>query len=210
MFEYDWAFQPRIYLPLMAQNYIAPPNHLLISKVFYLGSTSIVTGSEWVQVYNPTNITVTLSGYKLGDQAAPGSTGFTVDGMWMFPPTVVITPGNRINVATTALGFFNKYGRYPDYVFFGAGIQMIPDIAYTPNISFSLANTGDEVLLLGPANQLVDGVAWGTGGLPGNVSCMAIDPNQYPLGNPYISRSPLWKDTDNCPADFVIDTSNQP
>jgi phosphatidylserine/phosphatidylglycerophosphate/cardiolipin synthase-like enzyme len=210
MFEYDWAFQPRIYLPLMAQNYIAPPNHLLISKVFYLGSTSIVTGSEWVQVYNPTNITVTLSGYKLGDQAAPGSTGFTVDGMWMFPPTVVITPGNRINVATTALGFFNKYGRYPDYVFFGAGIQMIPDIAYTPNISFSLANTGDEVLLLGPADQLVDGVAWGTGGLPGNVSCVAIDPNQYPLGNPYISRSPLWKDTDNCPNDFAIDTTATP
>jgi len=57
------------------QNYVAPPDHLLISKVFYLGSTSLVTGSEWVQIYNPTPITVSLSAYKLGDQAVPGSTG---------------------------------------------------------------------------------------------------------------------------------------
>jgi hypothetical protein len=138
-------------------------------------------------------------------QAAPGSTGFTVDGMWRFPSSAVITPGSVINIATTAQGFFNKYGRYPDYVFFGAGIQMIPYAAYTPNVSFALANTGDEVLLLGSTDQLIDGVAWGTGSLPGNVSCLAIDPNLYPLGNPSIKREPLWKDTNTCPADFVID-----
>jgi hypothetical protein len=175
--------------------------------VFYLGSTSLVTGSEWVQIYNPTVITVSLSAYKLGDQSAPGSTGFTVDGMWQFPPTAVITPGAVINVATTAQGFFDKYGRYPDYVFFGAGVQMMPYLAYTPNISFSLANTGDEVLLLGPLDQLIDGVAWGTGSLPGNVACVAI-PSQNP--NPSIKREPLWKDTDNCPRDFVIDPAALP
>ena len=78
------------------------------------------------------------------------------------------------------------------------------------NYCVTLANTGDEVLLLGSADQLIDGVAWGTGSLPGNVSCVAIDPNQYPLGNPSIARSPLWKDMDNCPADFVIDPSALP
>ncbi len=217
MFEYDWAFQPRTLLPLVFNNYIAPPNHLLISKVFYLGSISPITGSEWVQIYNPTPITVSLSGYKLGDQATRGPTDFTVDGMWMFPSTAAIPPGKVINVATTALGFSIKYSRFPDYVFFGAGLQMIPYITYTPNISFSLANGGDEVLLLGPADQLIDGVAWkpplgGVDTLPGNISCIAIDPTQYPYPgpDPFISRSPLWKDTDNCPADFVIDTSNQP
>ena len=66
------------------------------------------------------------------------------------------------------------------------------------------------MLLLGPADQLIDGVAWGTGSLPGNVSCLAIDPNQYPLNNPSIARLPLWRDTDKCPADFVIDTSARP
>jgi hypothetical protein len=190
----------------------------LISKVFYLGSTSFVTGSEWVQIYNPTAITVSLSGYKLGDQAVPGPTGFTVDGMWMFPPTATIPPGKAINVATTALGFSTKYSpRFPDYVFFGAGLQMIPYITYTPNISFALANGGDEVLLLGPSDQLIDGVAWkapvgGVDTLPGNVSCIAINPDlyPYPIPDPFISRSPLWKDSDNCPNDFVIDTSGLP
>jgi hypothetical protein len=87
---------------------------------------------------------------------------------------------------------------------------MSPYLQYTTNISLSLANAGDEVLLLGAADQLIDGVAWGTGSLPGNVSCPAIDPSLYPLSNPSIMRSPLWKDTNSCPADFVIDPLAQP
>ncbi len=215
MFDYDWAFQPRTRLPLVMNNYIAPPDHLLISKVFYLGATSITTGSEWIQLYNPTPITVSLSGYKVGDQAVPGATGFTVDGMWMFPPGAVITPNSVINIATTGTGFFDKYQRYPQYAFFDSANHvplLTRYITYTPNISFSLANAGDEVLLLGPDDRLVDGVAWGTGLLPGNVSCPAIDMSQYPLEtpNPSIMRSPLWKDSDSCPADFVIDWTTQP
>jgi cardiolipin synthase len=213
MFEYDWAFQPRALLPVVMQGYIGPPDHLLISKVFYLGSTSLVTGSEWVQLYNPTAITVSLTGYKLGDQAVPGPTGFGVDGMWQFPLGSNIAPGQVLNVATTGRGFFNKYGRPPDFAFFSSDVPvplMSPYLQYTPNISFSLANTGDEVLLLGSTDQLVDGVAWGTGSMPGNVSCVAIDPNQYPLSSPSIKREPLWKDTNNCPADFVIDPSALP
>ena len=119
MFGYDWAFQPRALLPMVFSNYIAPPNHLLISKVFYLGSTSVVTGSEWVQIYNPTPITVSLSAYKLGDQArpAPPASRLTACGS----SRLAAKPRARWcdDVATTAQGFFSKYGRYPDYVFFG-------------------------------------------------------------------------------------------
>ena len=215
MFEYDWAFQPRSYFPSIALNYIAPPNHLLISKVFYLGSTSTVTGSEWVQIYNPTQITMSLNGYKVGDQALPGPTGFTNDGMWQFPSGASIPPGQAINVATTGKGFFDKYSRYAQFAFFDSENHvplLTPYITYTTNISFSLANTGDEVLLLDPNDQLIDGVAWGVGTLPGNVSCPAIDMTQYPpeTRNPSIMRSPLWQDTDNCNADFVIDWTTTP
>ena len=211
MFEYDWAFQPRVLMPLVARNYIAPPNHLLISKVFYFGSTSMITGSEWVQIYNPTAITVSLSGYKLGDQSAPGITT-TVDGMWLFPAGAQIPPGQIVNVATTASGFYAKYNFYPHYVFSGTGLLMQPYITYTSNISFALSNTGDEVLLLGPNDQLIDGVAWGTGWLPGHTSYPYIDMTQYPAGtyNPSLMRSPLWKDTDDCAADFVIDWTATP
>jgi phosphatidylserine/phosphatidylglycerophosphate/cardiolipin synthase-like enzyme len=220
MFEYDWAFQRRALLPLIMNNLFPPPDHLLISKVFYLGSTSVTTGSEWIQLYNPTPITVSLTGYKVGDQVAPGSTGFTVDGMWLFPLGASIGPGQAINIATTGRGFFNKYQRPPQFAFFSSDVAvpvMQPYLQYTPNVSFSLVNTGDEVLLLGPADQLVDGVAWkpplvGVDTLPGNISCLAIDMSQYPPNtpNPSIRRSPLWRDTDNCPADFAIDWSTQP
>jgi len=57
---------------------------------------------------------------------------------------------------------------------------------------------------------LVDGVVWGVGVLTGTIPCVAIDPVQYPLGNPLIRREPLGKDTDNCPSDLVIDTSALP
>jgi len=215
MFEYDWAFQPRVLLPLVAQNYIAPPNHLLISKVFYFGATSLVTGSEWVQIYNPTAITVSLSAYRLGDQAASGPTGFTVDGMWQFPAGKVIPPGQVIHVATTGKGFFDKYTRYPQVAFFDSVNHvplMTPYLAYTRNISFALTNTGDEVLLLGPGDQLIDGVAWGVGTLPGHVSCPSIDMQLYPPNtpNPSIMRAPPWKDTNDCPADFVVDWTAAP
>ncbi len=54
-------------------------------------------------------------------------------------------------------------------------------------------------------------MAWGTGAWPGNVSCLAINPVDYPLGNPSIKREPLWKDADNnCPKDFVIDETVTP
>ena len=53
--------------------------------------------------------------------------------------------------------------------------MLTPYLAYTRNISFALVNTGDEVLLLGPGDQLIDGVAWGVGTLPGHVSCPFID-----------------------------------
>ena len=38
--------EPVALLPLVAQNYVGPPNYLLISKVFYLGSISTITGSD--------------------------------------------------------------------------------------------------------------------------------------------------------------------
>ena len=66
------------------------------------------------------------------------------------------------------------------------------------------------MLLLNANDQLVDGIARGIGSLPGNVSCAAINPNDYPLGNPSIRRDPLWTDTDNCPNDFVIDETATP
>ena len=206
MFEHDWTSRPRAYLPLILRNYMPPANHLLVSKVFYLGTPGV---DEWVQIYNPTMITVSLSGYKIGDEETRGGGGFAFDGMWSFPAAATIAPAQKINIAGTFAGFYLRFGYDPSFAFFDGveGVnRMAPYLAWTSAVTFTLANSGDEVLLLGPTDQLVDGVAWGTGGLPGHVSCPAIAPPPYAS----IERTPIWQDTDSCPADFVTNPSPQP
>jgi phosphatidylserine/phosphatidylglycerophosphate/cardiolipin synthase-like enzyme len=209
MFESDWAFRPRVYLPLVFRNFRLPANHLLVSQVYYLGSTSLITGSEWIQIYNPTAITISLSSYKIGDEETQGGGGFGFDGMWRFPPTATIGPGKKINVAFTFRGFYEEYGRDPDFAFFEGidGVnKLTPYLAWTSAVTLTLANTGDEVLLVGPDDQIVDGVAWGTGALPGNVPCPAIAPPPFAS----LDRTPIGNDTDSCPVDFVVNPSPSP
>jgi hypothetical protein len=168
-----------------------------------------VGGNEWVQIYNPTAVTVSLGSYKIGDEETQGGGGFGFDGMWSFPLTATIAPGQKLNIAATFSAFYLDYGRDPDFAFFEGipGVsRMSPYLGWTTAVTFALANTGDEVLLLGPGDQLVDGVAWGTGLLPGNVACQAIAP---PL-HASIDRTPIWQDTDSCPIDFVTNPSPQP
>ncbi|HLF26010.1 MAG TPA: lamin tail domain-containing protein [Anaerolineae bacterium] len=203
MFEYDWAFQPRVYLPIVTKDYRAPADHLLVSKVMYLG------GNEWVQLYNPTAITISLGSYKLGDEEMRGGGGFGFDGMWSFPPAATIAPGQKINLAGTFAGFYGEYGHDPDFAFFDGApgvTRMSPYLAWTSVVTFTLSNTGDEVLLLGAADQLVDGLAWGTGTLPGNVACPALVPPPYAS----IDRTPIGRDTDSCPSDFVANPAPLP
>lgn len=206
MFEYDWSYRPRAYMPMLLRNPEPPVEHLLISKVFYLGTPYV---DEWIQIYNPTALTVTLSSYKIGDEEAQGGAGFGVDGMWQFPPGAKIGPAQKINIAGTFSGFYNRFGYDPNFAFFDGvpGVtRMAPYIAWTTAITFSLANSGDELLLLGPTDQLVDGVAWGTGSLPGNVVCAAIVPPPYAS----LERTPIDKDSDNCPIDFMSNPSPLP
>ncbi len=70
----------------------------------------------------------------------------------------------------------------------------------------TLVNAGDEVLLLGPGDLLIDGVTWGTGSLPGHAACAAFAPELYAS----LERRPIDRDSDSCPADFVADLGALP
>jgi hypothetical protein len=123
-----------------------------------------------------------LSTYKIGDEEAQGGGGFGFDGMWSFPTPATIGPRQKINIAGTFAGFYNRFGYDPNFAFFDgtSGVnRMTPYLSWTSAVTLTLANSGDELLLLGPSDQLVDGVAWGTGALPGNVTCPAIVPPPY-------------------------------
>ncbi len=75
MFDLDWKWSQPIYLPLVMQRYTPPANYLLITEVDYSGSC------EWVEIYNPTAMTITLTGYKIGDAESAGK----YEGMYIFP-----------------------------------------------------------------------------------------------------------------------------
>ena len=102
-------------------------------------------------------------------------------------------------MALKSTGFFALYGFKPTY-------EVINTDAAVPNMSvysawatgtISLANTGDEVLLLNGSDVPVDVVTYGTGSYPGVTAHATIAANHS------LERSPVNHDTNNCAVDFV-------
>lgn len=189
MFDRDWAWSNPVYVPLLMHRYNPPAKHLLISEVEY------DTACEWVEIYNPTAVTVTLTGYKIGDAQDPGQ----YEGMYIFPAREM-APGEVILVARDAtqcnLGFMTV-----DYELVGTH-PGIPNLTKDPSWGqpgweFSLSNSGDEVLLLDPLNRPVDVVVYGAGSYPG------VTPHPLLVNwQDTLERFPANVDTDDCSYDF--------
>lgn len=140
---------------------------LLISEVCYDGTTPRTEGDEFVEILNPTDGPVDLSAYKIGDEETKGRG----EGMVRFPPGTIIGPQGLLVVAKNAAQFHDRFGFYPDFEARVSGA----DYADTPTVSnmekytawatgsWALSNSGDEVLLLGPADGIVDAVAYKSG-----------------------------------------------
>ena len=145
------------YLPLIQNPFIPPVlDHLLITELM---ADPLAGQVEWVEVYNPTAATVDLSGCKIGDEETIGGP----EAMRQFPLGATIQPGQVLVLALEANAFQAVYGFLPDYEIVNTG-SPVPDLFdYVPwaNGAFSLANAGDELLLLDFFDNLVDSVAWG-------------------------------------------------
>lgn len=193
MFWRDWPY--RLYLPLTFNGYIGPAGHVLISEVLYDPFGPDV--AEFIEIVNPTGTPIDISGYGIGDAAHPDD----YEDMRRFPPGTILGPQQTIIIATTATGFFDYFGFYPDYEV----VETHPDIPLLPkdphwghpDTFIQLGNQGDEVLLLDPNNQLVDIVVYGNGYYPGVTPCPL-------LGAPgrSLERYPYWRTTGHCPTDF--------
>jgi uncharacterized protein YdeI (BOF family) len=153
---------------------------LLITEVLYDG-TQTDEGDEFIEIFNSHLFTVNLSGYKIGDEETRGGS----EGMYVFPTGASIRPNAVIVVARNAAQFRARFGFDPHFELVTTGA--FTDTASVPNLarytawasgSLSLSNSGDEVLLLGPGDQIVDAVAWGDGnfaavGLTGDATAPA-------------------------------------
>jgi len=184
MFERDWQWSRPLYLPLMMRHYVPPASYLLISEVAYQ------TTCEWVELYNPTALTVSLTGYGLGDAQRPDS----FEGMYRFP-TLDLGPGEVVVVAGDATRC--TYIQ-PDYELFGTDPN-VPNLARDPawgSGEFLLGNWGDEVLLLDPLDRVVDVVVYGNGSYPG------VTPHPGVEWTETLERVPAYADTNDCRRDF--------
>ena len=167
----------------------------LISEVLFNPDGSD-DGQEWIELYNATGGSVNLTGFKVGDDQDPldGSS----EGMLAFPNGATIEPGGVIVIAANALNFEARYGFEPDFEMEDSG-SPVPEMTPYPGWSsgsVTLTNSGDELLLIDPGDNLVDAVSWGS-------SDWAFDPpvdGGEAQGNS-IERQPADQDT-NSAADW--------
>ncbi len=196
LFWTDWAApygRFELYLPLLFRDF-RYPSDLLISEVLY-DAPGADEGNEWVEIFNPTGGTINLAGYKLGDAQERG----VREGMYRFPDGASIGPGEVRVIAWTASGFYALYGRWPDFEIADTepGVpDMIPYTAWSSG-PWGLRNLGDEILLLGPADNAVDVVVYGDGSFPG----VKAHPGVSKAGSS-LERYPANVDTDDCARDF--------
>lgn len=180
------------YLPLVFRRWPPPsatplPARLLISEVLYDPNGSEPDG-EWIEIYNAGGSPLVLNGYKLGDAAHPGDR----EGMLCFPDGATIGPGQVLVVANQATHFASEYGFTPDYEMEETDPDVPGMAKYTAWTGWSvlLTNSGDEVVILDPADRRVDTVSWGS-------STEAFNPSVKPVADGLsIERWPASLDTD--------------
>ncbi|MBU0496093.1 MAG: lamin tail domain-containing protein [Chloroflexi bacterium] len=188
VFDSDWWISQPIHLPLVLRGYTPPPppvGYLVISEVYYAGAVS----TEWVEIYNPTQQTIDLSQYKIGDAERIDK----YEAMYRFPDGTTIAPQGVIVVAFDGSQVFE------------ADFEM-SDKSDKPNMiryewgsgDWELRNAGDQVLLLGPANQAVDVLVWGDATYPG----VNPHPGVGTFFTHSLERYLPYYDTNDCAIDF--------
>lgn len=150
----------------------ASPGHLVINEVYY-DTVGADGEEEWIELYNPMNFDIDISGYKLLSQKGAGEEEFIV-------PSGEIKQKSFLTIARSAEGFKNLYGFEPDL----------------DNMSITLSNDGDYLVLKDKEGVEIDVVSWekGTYGL-------MISYPKVAKGHS-IERVLLGTDSDDCSKDF--------
>lgn len=171
-----------------------PPPPILIGEFLYDGLTPSTEGDEFVELCNPNMTSVNLAGYKVGDEEMEGGG----ESMYKLPLTATLATNACLVIAKNATQFQARFGFLPDF----AVADLSKHTAWGSG-SWSLANDGDEVVLLGPNDEILDSVAYRNGdytslGLESDASA----PEPYSLQR-------VWPtDTNSMPHDFVRADAN--
>ncbi len=185
----------------LADNYGATANHVVINEVYYdtVSGKDSGTGAEWVEIYNPTETRVDISGWRITDDPSFDASG---EGYWEFPDNTFIDPGEYIVVTGDVVEFQKDFPSVtPDFDTVSGG--SVPDVI--KGGSFGLANTGDDVHLFDSSRNEVDAMWYGSGGDMGSNNAA---PDVHPGHS--LARYYNAEDTDNPSHDFYDESSPTP
>lgn len=153
------------------------------------------SSAEWFEVRNQTPLTLDLSQYAVGDEELPDGTEY----MGVFPAGATLASGGLASIADIGANFMASYGAPADYVIeTGTPLLLSMPTWDASGASFALADSGDEVIVLGWNRTVVDVVAFQLGAYPG------VTPRTAPGSNRIMVRDPSTGDTDNCIVDFPL------
>jgi hypothetical protein len=175
-------------LPAVARNYVPPADHLVISELLYDPAGVADADGEWIELYNPTFITVTLAGWRLSDGGSYG------DGTVRFPAGAQVGPRETAVVAQRSDVFESTYGFAPDFELRDAD-PSVPNMAPTDG-GIGWGNAGDEAILRDAAGAVVDVLVYGSGSYAG------VTPHPAVGWGHSLERKPADRDTDDCSTDF--------
>ena len=199
---HDAAGNPINGTPRAANSTMLPPA-LRISEFLYAGTTPSTQGDEFVELCNARPVEATLYRLKIGDAAQPGRG----ESMFLLPSGLKLPPDACLVIAKNAAQFAARFGFLPDFELI-TGSAAYPDTPAVPDLipyttwagrAWALDDAGDEIVLLGPDDQIVDSVAY----LRGDYAAIGLAPDPVRAPPPH-SLQRLWPlDSDLMPADFV-------
>lgn len=122
-------------------------------------------GGEWVELINPVGEELPLDGIKIGDEISPGGK----EGMLRFPDGYSLEGGQVLVIANQARVFESWYGFLPDFELVDSDPRVPDMLPYNlwGRSTVKLSNSGDEVLLVDPWDQVLDLVVYGKSGSGG-------------------------------------------
>lgn len=165
----------------------APP--LLISEILYDGQSPATEGDEFAEICNPNSVPVDVTGYKVGDEETAGGG----EGMYYLPDDRVLPSDGCLVIAKDAAEYQARFNQPPDF-----DLTQLDKYSQWASGNWSLANTGDEVVLLGPADTVFDSVAFRNGDYAG----LGLAPDASAPAPHSLHR--IWpQDTDAMPSDFL-------
>jgi len=165
-------------------------DHLVINEVYYDPDSGHMQGTnpdendfEWIEIYNPTALTINLKNWKIQDNSA-NERSISESNRDLLPGDfVVIAKANNVRVIWNI----------PNEKFIGIG----------QNFGNGLANGGDRVILKDSDGNIVDQMSYGTDTTAFNPACPDV------VEGHSLERNPTGKDTDTA-GDFVDRSSPTP